>query len=152
MRAESLLLAIVLLFLGGCGGSPSRLPDDPADPLSPRYPESQSIRRPFVSNAEGLCIPGLPDCCFPLLSTWGTNDSIETVVSLYKKLGFRGEGGRIDPATGEETPDGDLVRWIGDRGEGRRWRKVDIAWGAIAGRPEWATVIQLFAPDPGCVD
>ena len=111
MRGPFLLLA---LLVASCDPAPTvaDVRDDPSNPLSPRYPGSRSIREPFVSNAEGTTVPGLE--CFPLLSTSGTDEDAEEVVRLYRQLGFRGWGARINRLTGEQTPGGRLARWIGD--------------------------------------
>jgi hypothetical protein len=131
------LLVVASLFLAASCGGPQ---DDPANPADPAYPGSEVIN---ATRSGGTC------CFFPddsearcpvLITDYGTNDGFDRVVDFYDGLGFRGEG--AGPTGGQ------VVRWIGVRsGDETTWRKVDLATGVVGGHPEWATFIEVHAPD-----
>jgi hypothetical protein len=152
------LLSILLGFsvLSGCetsGGpdqaAPRLVADVAADPATPRFAPSQVIRDTFVSDAEPYCPPGRDNCCPTWLTDFGTEVPIDDVVAFFDRLGFEGRGAYVDE-NWSPSPGGRLVRWVGERGSGLgEWRRVDISDGAGAGRPRWATVVELFAPACG---
>ena len=153
-RGRVLLVTAVFVLAGGATWlltadeprpEPRIVADDPADPASPRFEPSEVIRDTFVSTAEPYTDER--NSCPVWLTDLGTEAAIGDVVAMYEAIGFEvmGRPGTVDEA-GNWDPNGELIRWIGERGTGKdRWRRVDISTGAVAGRPEWATVVELYA-------
>lgn len=149
VQTQALIVCIALAAaLSGCTDEDGirLIADDPADPTSPTFEPSEVVRETFVSDAEPYCPPGRDNCCPTWLTDYGTDMSIEDVVAFFEGLGFKGSGATVDERS-SPAPGGRLVRWAGSRGSGLTgWRKVDIALGSMAGRDDWATVVELFAP------
>ncbi len=103
----------------------------------PAYPGAVVIRKTFLSDAEPYCPSDRDNCCLVWLTTYATEDGVEEVVQFYTERGFMATG---RPSSAE----GRLVRWVAilDRDE-PAWRRVDVATGEIAGRPNWTTVVEL---------
>lgn len=121
--------------------------DEATDPASPRFEPSEVLRETFRSQADPYNSPD-GQSCDVWLTGWGTDAPIEEVVAAYEAIGFgvQGRPGTVDDE-GNFDPDGELIRWVGTRGDDENeWRKVDIATGAVAGRPEWATAVAVLAP------
>jgi hypothetical protein len=132
---RSLVVAFMILA-SSCGGPK----DDPADPADPAYPGS-TILTPTRSGGTCCFYPDDSEARCPVLITdYGTNDEFDRVIDFYDGLGFDGEGAG---PTG-----GPIVRWIGVRnGNPTTWRKVDLGADGVGGHPEWATFVEVLAPD-----
>jgi hypothetical protein len=138
----------VLLWIS-LSPAPLRLvSDDPMHPATPSFVPSTVIRATFRGSAEPYCPPGRSNCCETWVTSYGTRAPITEVVDFFEGLDFtvRGQPGTID-ARGNFSPHGVLVRWAAGRGSGvPGWRKVDISTGRVWGRPEWPSVVDVYAP------
>ena len=95
-----LILAFMLLA-ASCGGPR----DDPANPADPAYPGS-TILTPTHSGGSCCFYPSDGEARCPVVITeFGTQDELGSVIDFYDGLGFDGEGAG---PTG-----GPMVRWIG---------------------------------------
>ena len=86
--------------------------------------------------------------CTAMSTSFGTQATAEEVADFYEDQGFVSQGeGRVDETFSPDV-EGELVRWKGTLdGPIRTRRFVDVARGDVAGTPEWATAITLYAPD-----
>lgn len=122
-----LLLLVALIAAVSCSGADSLV-----------YPDAEEIRQVSSSSAVLYEESGADNACPTSLTTYGTDDGFEDVLSHYAGIDFE--------ALGESTSS----RWVGERdGDRESWRQVDISAGEVAGHPEWATVFELAAPACG---